>query len=245
MLRRLLEAAAARITRRRRGPARRLRAWAGANDPAGRRFRRVAARGGASRLRIIVLTGPIAVAAIDNVLKPSAISAIASSGLPAISPHMLSGTPASRVWAMTSRKRASIGADSGSYRSASRGLPRSQANRNCTRSLVPIERKSIRAAQRRQLPQQRRHFEHDPDLDRLRQRSRLPSRRGRVPCRRWRGHGRARRPRQSSGNLTDNGRASAARISARSCWRSMAGRSSPMRIARQPIAGLSSAACGR
>ena len=39
----------------------------------------------------MALTGPTAVAVSDNVRKPSAISTIASMGLPAISPHMLSG----------------------------------------------------------------------------------------------------------------------------------------------------------
>ncbi len=46
----------------------------------------------ASSARIIVFTGPIDAGAIDSERKPSAISASASIGRPAISPHSVSGT---------------------------------------------------------------------------------------------------------------------------------------------------------
>ena len=58
------------------------------------------------------MTGPTAVAVSDKVRKPSAINTMASIGLPAISPHMLSGLLAARHAAMTWRNNASIGADS-------------------------------------------------------------------------------------------------------------------------------------
>ena len=67
-------------------------------------------------------------------------------------------------------KARSTGAESGSKRVATRLLSRSAAKRYCTRSLVPTERKSTRAAELVELPEQGRHLDHDAELEIGRQR---------------------------------------------------------------------------
>ena len=78
----------------------------------------------------MVFTGPIEDGAIDSVRKPIPINAIASRGLPAISPHRLMGVfVASHCSIMLLRKFKPAG-ESGSNLSESFGLPRSLANKN-------------------------------------------------------------------------------------------------------------------
>ena len=106
-----------------------------------------------------------------------------------------------------------------------RGLPRSAANRNCIRSLVPTETKSSCGSRRR-------GARPAPAPRTSRQREA----RGRGRPRRcaqsssWSSSARGAGTRSTSaisGNMTDSGRPRAARISARSCRRSIAGRSRP------------------
>ncbi len=71
-----------------------------------------------------------------------AASTSASSGCEAISPHSVTGLPCLAATSATSFSARSEAGESRSKRSATRGLPRSAANRNCTRSFEPTEAKS-------------------------------------------------------------------------------------------------------
>ena len=201
--------------------------------------RRVIAR--AFKARIIVFTGPIEAGAIDSVRNPRPISAMASSGRPAISPQSVSGTLSCLAQLVASCLSALSGAtESESNRFATRAFERSAANRNCSRSLLPTDTKSTLFSRARRARTAR-------SAPRSWPRSAACSA-ARYPAS-WRVRSRCRSARWISsispaidtiGIMIRSSRPAAARRSARTCMRNSAGRSSDMRIARQPMAGFSS-----
>ena len=178
---------------------------------------------------------------IEATRKPRPISAMASSGLPPISPQSVTGQPG-RVAAL----RDELAAPAAPAGSAGRsGRPRarfsrSAANRNCIRSFEPTERKSAALASSSSWNSSEGTSTIAPSFDRAgsawpwRARCALLA----LDERPW--PGRTRRTVATIGNMILSSRPAAAFSRARSCARSRPGRSRPMRIARQPSAGFSS-----
>ena len=118
-------------------------------------------------------------------------------------------------------------------------MPRSAANRNCMRSLDPMDTKSASRISAGSC-----HSNAGTSIM--------------LPISTWLGDGRTRAAsanripfaaRNSAtvatiGNITESGRSPAASNRARSCRRSIAGRSRPTRSERQPMAGFSSVCTG-
>ncbi len=187
----------------------------------------------------MALTGPTAVGDIDSERNPSAMSAMASSGRPPISPQTVTAQFATGPRPTMSFNARSEGALNGSKRFATIRFSRSIAKRNCIRSFDPTEMKSAMAADLLDLEEERGHLEHDAELEIGRQRVAVPREVGVLSLHDGLGAGEF-VARRHHGNMIRRARPDAAFRSARICARSSPGRSRPMRMARQPSAGFSS-----
>ena len=115
------------------------------------------------------LTGPIEAGDIDRPRKPSAISTRASSGLPPISPHSVSGVPCWRVLSAISFIARKHGRG---QRVEAAGHARVVAvdGEQVLDEIVGADGDEVDLrADLVELPQQARHFEHDAELQILRQ----------------------------------------------------------------------------
>ena len=135
--------------------------------------------------------------------------------------------------------RAGTGGDSGSKRSATRLLPRSAANMNCTRSLEPTERKSTRGISESSWNNSDGTSTMAPTS--TRSGSLWRRRRNDVNSRSISSLASSNSAQFAIiGNITFSSRPAAACSSARIWLRIRPGRSRPRRMARQPSAGFSS-----